>query len=119
MPDRIEHLAARVAGDPSFLAHVLADYARAEHLDDPALAIALGCPPHVLPLLRLCRHPRPDPALWRADIETIAVRFVIEPALLAEILRRADALAALRAADGREQGALMAARDREMEEPEP
>ncbi len=117
MTRRIAAFARRVEADPFFLASALSDYAHSEELDEQGLALALGCSLDTLSQLRLCRRPHPDPASFRADIDRIAARFAVRATVLAEAVRRADALAGLRhtATDGR--GLLMAARDRGAEEP--
>jgi hypothetical protein len=113
MSDRLEHFARRVEGDEFFLASALAEYARSEGLDDAGLAAALGCPASSLPRLRLCRRPRPDAAGMREDTARIGERFGIDPLRLAEMMRRADALAAMRRDAAAGAGALIAARDRQ------
>ncbi|HEY7065729.1 MAG TPA: hypothetical protein VII06_29915 [Chloroflexota bacterium] len=115
MASRLDALARRVQTDPAFLAAALADYARSERLDEHGLAAALGCPVDALTPLRLCLRPRPAPPHFRQDVEQIAARFGVRPAVLAEVVRRADALAALRRAPAADaaRGTLMAARDRE------
>jgi hypothetical protein len=55
--DALDHLAARVSGDPYFLAPVLASYQQRHGLDDAALASVLGSTPAMLTQLRLCRRP--------------------------------------------------------------
>jgi hypothetical protein len=96
MSDRLEHFARRVADDPFFLASALTEYAHSEDLDDVGLAEALGCPVEALAPLRLCRRPRPDPAGMREDTARIGGRFGIDPVILADVVRRADALSILR-----------------------
>lgn len=119
MSERIAALARRVERDPFFLAAALRDYARSEGLDEPALAVLLACPVGTLAPLGLCRRPRPDPPLFRQDVDRIAACFAVRADRLAEVVRRADALAALRREATSEQGTLMAARDREEPNPEP
>lgn len=117
MADRLARFARRVEGDPFFLASALAAYARTEALDDAGLAAALSCDPSALTPLRLCRRPRPEPAAFRADVDRIAARFGADPGALAQIVRRADALATWRdappAAGRDDAGLLAAARDRD------
>jgi hypothetical protein len=119
MSESLRHLAARVADDPFFLAHSLAEYARSEGLDDAALAARLGCRVEDLPLLRLCRAPRTEPGEFRADVATIAERFGLNATLLAEAVRLGQGLAQLRQAaqPTGHPGYLLAARD--AEEPPP
>jgi hypothetical protein len=119
MSEALDHLANRVATDPFFLAFVLAEYARAEKLDDSAVAAALGCRVEDLTPLRLCRAPRPDPTDFRADVGAIAGRFGIAPGKLAEVVRRGEALSRLRVAapTTAEAGWVVAARDPEKKPP--
>jgi hypothetical protein len=111
MSAALDHLAARVATDPAFLANALAEYARSKDLDDAALAAALGCPAAELTRLRLCGSPRPGQFL--ADVSAIAGRFGIDPTRLGEIVRLGQSLASLRTPQTAEgvPGFLLAARD--------
>lgn len=117
--DLLRRAAERAGEDAFFLASLLLPYARAEGLDDAALAARLGCPSAALPRLLLCRRPRQDPAGFRDDVERIAAAFDLDPGNLAASLRLAEALEALRAAGpAGAEGWLAAARDREQEEEE-
>lgn len=119
MPGRIDALARRVESDPEFLASALADYARSEGLDDEGLAAVLGCSVTVLGPLRLCLRPRPQAGQFRTDVDEIATRFGVRRDALVEVVRRADALAALRRPpSSQEHGLLMAARDRAQDDSE-
>lgn len=113
MSKALDHLAARVATDPLFLAGALAEFARSEGLDDAALATALGCTTAVLTRLRLCRAPRPDPDGFRHDVAAVASHFQINPTTLAEAVRRGQSLARLRMgpSPAADPGLLLAARD--------
>lgn len=112
MTGRIDRLARRVETDPPFLASALADYARSEQLSETELADSLGCTIEILARLRLCLRPRPDH--FHDDIDEIAARFQIDDVVLAEAVRRSDALASMRPHMTRETrtGLLKAARDR-------
>lgn len=119
MTDRIAALARRVEDEELFLASVLADYARTENLDDQGLAERLGCPVETLIPLRLCLRPDPEPNVFRREVDRIASRFEVAAELLAEAIRRSDALRMMRSkADAEEGGLLMAARDRREEDSE-
>ncbi len=113
MASRVEALALRVQADPYFMAQALADYQSSEGLDEAGLATCLGCSAGELSALRLCRRPRGEPALFRQDIERIASRFRIYAEVIAEAVRRSDALQAMRHTGEDERGLLMVARDRE------
>jgi hypothetical protein len=117
--DALNALAARAAGDPFFLASLLATYARSEELDDARLAAALGCPVTELTMIRLCRAPRTDPKEFWEDIHQVAGRFGLSPDRLAEVVRRGRVVTRLREAPSPEGGYLMAARDAEEEEAPP
>lgn len=109
----------RAGGRPFFLASALLAYARAERLDDAALADHLGCAPGDLPALFLCR--RPAAATFRADVERIAERFHLDAVRLAEAIRLAEGLGALGKA-AQQAGSthlLRAARDREQNGQQP
>lgn len=114
MADALDYLARRAAADPAFLGQALDEYARSEALNDDALAAALHCGPETLPRLRLCLRPRPEPELFRGDIEEIASHFGVAAEVLVEAVRRSDALTALRQAPTA-RGTLLAARDRQPE----
>lgn len=118
MSERLQLLARRVQDDSYFLASALADYAQSEDLDDRGLARVLKCSVETLPALRLCRRPRADPAYFGNDIATIALRLHVDAVTLAQVVRRADVLVALRQAATSERGILMAARDRQDDESE-
>lgn len=113
MSDALDHMAARVAADPLFLANALAEYARSENLDDEGLAAALGCARRDLTRLRLCAAPRAEADLFRADAEAIATRFGIDPRTLTAVVRRGQSIARLRAIPliPTESGAVIAARE--------
>jgi len=112
MSDPLKRLAHRVENDPHFLACCLAEYARAEGLDDAALAQELGCGGEVLMGVRLCRAPRPDAASFRRDVREVAEHFALDAVRLAEIIRQGEAFRLLREGGVGAPGFLMAARDR-------
>ncbi len=113
MNSRIDRLARRVEDDEYFLASALGTFARSENMDETGLASLLGCTVGAMSALRLCRRPHPDPARFREDIDRIAARFNVNADKLAEVVRRSDALLAMRRwADTATSGLMMAARDR-------
>jgi len=109
--ERLVALARRVRNDPFFLASVLHEYARSEGLEEADLAAMLACPVEMLATLSLCRRPRPEPPLFRHDVELIATRFGVRAEVLASIVRHVDALTSMRRDAAVERGFLMAARD--------
>lgn len=114
MTAALDHMAARVAADPLFLAHPLAEYAASAGLDDAGLAAALGCEVGTLTHVRLCRAPRDDAAGFRVDVEAVAARFGLDAAALAKVVVHGRGLARLRAAApaAADAGWAVAARDR-------
>ncbi len=119
MSDPLKRLARRVENDPSFLACLLDEYARAEGLDDAALARELGCQPADLTGVRLCRAPRADPASFRDDVRQVAQRFALPLDRFLEIVRQGEALCRLRGGAADPAGFLMAARDPPDDSPPP
>ena len=119
MSAALDHLADRVKADPGFLAHPLAEYARAAGLADDALAARLGCAVADLTAVRLCRAPRTDPGGFRADLTTVATRFGLNLSALAAAVQQGQAVAHLRVTlpQVTDAGVAIAARDREDPEP--
>ena len=111
--NHLERLAGRVAGDPAFLAHALALYARSEQIGDVALAAKFGCGVETLPLLRLCLLPGVGPGEFERDVDQIARRFGVAAEPLAAAVRRGMVLAKVLAAGVRAEGTLLAAREGE------
>jgi hypothetical protein len=116
MADRIDAFARRLRNDPTFLAAAMEDYARSEGLDGAGLATRLRIPAATLGPLGLCR--RPTGERFAHDLHTIADRFGVDETLLAEVVRRSDALRTLRSGQTAAQGGMVAAaRDRDLHEP--
>jgi hypothetical protein len=71
-----------VAGDPRFLASVLAEFQRRHGLDDARLAALLGSKPAVLTPLHLCRRQgeAEQSRTSEEDVAEIARRFGLDPA---------------------------------------
>jgi len=115
----LEHMVARIANDPLFLACALAEFARSRSLDDAGLAAALGCPLDQLTRLKLCGAPRADH--FNNDVAAIAGRFGIDPEALAEVVTLGQSVARLRASKSAEAvpGFLLAARDDDRAQPPP
>jgi hypothetical protein len=114
MNDPLNNLAARAEGDPFFLGHVLAAFARGERLDTAGLTAALGCRAEDLARVRLCRVPRLEPPGFWQDVTQIAERFGLDAERLAEIVKRGRVLDRWQA--GRPgDGFLLAARDQDEE----
>ncbi len=119
MTDPLRALAARADHEPFFLASLLAACARADGLDDAALAARLGCAPGDLTMIRLCRAPRTDPREFWDDVNAVAERFGLEPQRLAEVVKHGRVALTFRAAGAEGRGSLLAARDHDEEPPDP
>ena len=103
--------ARRVATDPEFVASQLSLYREAEHRTPEMVAEELGISLATLDRLALCLRPRPE--TFAADVRTIAAHVGAHVGKLANILRRAEVAAAMRAGGGDgSRGVLMAARKR-------
>lgn len=94
---------------------VLDEYCASEGITREQIAVLLGCSSESLSWLSLCRRPAPEQFV--EDITKIADRFRIEPAKLAQIVRRVEAIAVLRRPRDVEKDdpVLLAARDRDEE----
>jgi hypothetical protein len=110
MTSGIDGFARRLRHDPYFLASAMEDYAGSEGLDGEGLAVALGCGVEELGSLGLCRRPRTEPENFADDVRRIASRFGLSEDRLAEVVRRSDALSAMREAES--EDVIAAARDR-------
>ena len=106
--------AQRAAQRGFFLASAFRLYQSMRDVDDASLAQQLGTDVGTLDRLRLCRRPSVEAEGFRAEVQTIAHRFGVEPLALAQLLRELSSLEAMRSADeGQSSAVLMAARDRE------
>ncbi len=117
MADNLDRLARRLETDPFFLASAFADYVASERLSEAGLAARLGCTRETLVRVKLCRRPRPEALMFQADIDRIASHFGVSADALAEMVRRADAIARMRQGAVTDRGRLVAARDRKPNEP--
>lgn len=92
MDEPLEKLAHRLQEDPFFLACPLQMFAKSTDLGDKELAERLGCSTAALTRLRLCKAPGTGSNPFRQDIERIAAQFQVSTDVLAEIVRRGQAL---------------------------
>ncbi|MCU0705569.1 MAG: hypothetical protein MUF18_16465 [Fimbriiglobus sp.] len=115
MDELLIRAARRASTDPHFLAFALARYAEQQHMDESALATALGATPETLAHARLCRTPRTDPSGLREDVDRIAAAFGLDRTVLALAVRAGEAAMVERLAAGLPEttAPLLAARDRE------
>lgn len=117
MPSNTHHLAhasARAARRPGFLAWTFATYREVEHLSDEELRRILACSVddyHRLALCRMVAQPSAE------DLRGLAAFAGADLDALARVLRRAEAVAALREAEAAaSRSTLLAAREREEDE---
>jgi hypothetical protein len=113
MPKHIENLARRLETDPFFLACPLKLYARSEGLTEEQLAVRLKCTTTALAQVRLCRAPAWKGEAFHEDIERIATRFSVDANVLAEAIRRGQAIFQMTEA-GEASPTLLAARDNDL-----
>lgn len=116
MANSLEHFAARVADDPFFLACPLALFAKSEGMSEEQLVAWFHCSQESLVMMRLCRAPEAESATFFPDIRRIAERFSVEADVLAEVVRRGQAIYHM-TAGGDSVRTLRAARDRDEKEP--
>jgi hypothetical protein len=110
MATNLEHLARRLEDDPFFLACPLKLYAESEGLNDDSLAARLHCSTDTSVLICLCRAPTGDDESFQDDIEKIAAKFSVDADVLAEAIRRGQAIFEMQRSTNA-AGTLIAARD--------
>src|SRR5207249_491203 len=95
------------------LGATLDEYCRTEGVTRKQLSLLLRCGAESLAWLSLCRKPRLDH--FADDIKRIAERFKIDAPKLAQMIRRTDAISALRRTinTSEQDPLILAARDRE------
>lgn len=103
--------AARAAGEPAFLAWVLAEYQRIESLDDVALTqYLIMSDPNRLTGLRLCLRPRDDH--FPQDVDAIAATYGLDVDALTTLIRHVEGMRHMADAPAGDAGRLLAARAR-------
>jgi len=116
VPDKGTLLAAaakRTANDPMFMGFLLASHRRGGfNLAD--IATEFGMNEASIVALALCRCPRQSPELFAKDVYAIAAHSGVSAERIAAVVRRADALAALRSGDSAQ---MMAAAQDEIDPP--
>lgn len=108
----LHQLALLARTRPALLAGILALYQEQEGLSDVQLAALLHCDIESLPKLALCERPREAP-YFRQDVERIAAYIHADVKQLANVIRAAEARAALQQRSGTTSPTLLAARDHE------
>ena len=112
--ERLLNLAAERAADRRHqLAWVFSQYMSSQAIPRAVLSSELGCNETVLRSLALCLRTRSE--RFADDVGAIAARFVVEPAVLARIVRHVEALEAMGGARKAKGGTLLAARKRRNE----
>src|SRR6266496_3851923 len=114
MANNLENLAARLEGDPFFLACPLKHFAQSEGLNEEMLASYLRCSDEALLSIRLCRAPAAESEAFHDEIDRIASRFSVNAGLLVEAVRRGQAIFQM-TQDGETRSTLLAARDGDAE----
>lgn len=113
-----QHAARCAQDDVFFLGSALAIYQAGEQIDARELALRLGCAVDTLQRLALCRRPEPGDASFVKDVRCIASWAAVDADHLVDLIRFADAIAALRSAGASsDAGTLLAARDASDDEP--
>jgi len=108
-PSWLDRAAARGADHPWTFGAIVAAYCESERCSIDEVAARLDCTTDTLMWISLCRRPARD--AFAHQIQSIATRFDVPARQLAAIVRRVDAIGALRLGDESEQE-LIAARDR-------
>jgi hypothetical protein len=117
----LQRAVERAAEDPFFLGAALAEYRAGEGLDAAGLAARLGGTLEALPRLALCRRPDPADPGFAGAVRRIASWAGVDADALANVVRYAESVAALRRIPARRghAGSLLAARDRDEAAPAP
>lgn len=111
--DLLERLAQRCEAHDWALGAVFGRYCDVEHQGRESLASHFGCSLETLRWMSVCRRPRNDH--FADDVRAVAERFKVSATKLAAIVRRVEAVEALRrpgSADVDDEQMLLAARDR-------
>jgi hypothetical protein len=111
--DLLEQLARRCEAHEWTLGAVFGRYCNVEHQTPESLASHFGCSLETLRWIAVCRRPRGDQ--FADDVRAVAERFNVSATKLAAIVRRVEAVDALRrpgAGDRDDEQMLLAARDR-------
>jgi hypothetical protein len=91
-----ERAVQRARGHPLFLGYALSLYQQLRGQSEAELAVWLGCPLDQMSRLGLCRRPVGTDTAFRRDVEAIAQFAGVDSGRLAQVLRTADSIVALR-----------------------
>ncbi len=112
--NNLDRAAERASWDEFFMGHLLASLVGSRGLARTTVAQRLRCEENRLARLWLCRAPREDALGFRQDVEQIASAVGCDATSLAQLIREAAALRALRSqSQPTSSSILLAARDRE------
>jgi len=111
--DTLSYAATRAASDPFFLGHLFELMIASGRATRDSLASSLACSQNQLVTLYLCRLPRIEAQYFREDLLRIAGFARCDAAVLAHLVREADALRSMRSPNSQHSSSfLLAARDR-------
>ena len=121
--DLLKHAAKRASTHPFFFAGYLDRFRLHRGMQEDDLADFLGCSVELLPKIALCRQPDPEDSNFHSDVHKIADAFGVHVDRLVQLIREVDSLKAIGGAASfleqiTLQGLMMAARDRDTEEPD-
>jgi hypothetical protein len=116
MSKNLEHLARRLKDDPFFVACPLTLYATSEGLDEESLASRLRCSKENFALVCLCRAPAGEAESFQDDIDRMATKFSVDADVLAEAIRRGQAIFQMKRST-ESAATLLAARDGKKKRP--
>lgn len=116
MATNLEHLARRLKDDPFFLACPLTLYATSEGLNEESLASRLRCSKENFTMVCLCRAPASEAESFQDDIDRIATKFSVDADVLAEAIRRGQAICQMKRRT-ESAATLLAARDSNKKQP--
>lgn len=83
----------RLSAETTYMAGAMAQYQRAEQIDDEALAQQLGTTAEMLTRLAMCKRPDPNSARFADEVRQIASFTGSDASVLARLLRQMQALA--------------------------
>lgn len=112
--NNLDRAAERASKDDFFIGHLLASLVGSRGMARATIAQRLCCQEHQLARLWLCRAPREEALAFRQDVEQIASAIGCDATSLAQLVREAASLQALRSqSQSTSSSILLAARDRE------
>lgn len=89
----LRRFARRLSADVGYMAVAMAQYQKAEQIDDEALAQQLGTTAEMLTRLAMCKRPDPNSVRFSDEVRQIATFTGSDASVLARLLRQTHALA--------------------------